>query len=165
MSPRDGWYHGVSSKPYRGEAIPLEADVTKAADCEAAVQTTLGGFVRLDILINNVGIVEAAGTAVNVDMDAWAQGLEVNVSSMVQMAKHAIPAMQKNDSETRGSIINMGSVTGQKGGTLRLLYQTSKGAAMSAHHAVDASEWIVFAVVYDVTALLAVFADVSVDAL
>ncbi|KAH4015970.1 hypothetical protein HBI09_204250 [Parastagonospora nodorum] len=132
-----------SSKPGRGRAIAFKADVTKATDCEAAVQLALNEFGRLDVLINNVGIGGAAGTAVDVDMEAWTKGLEINVSSMVQMAKYAIPAMLKNEGETRGRIINMGSVAGLKGGTPHLLYPTSKGAvvnmtrAMSAHHAAD----------------------------
>jgi NAD(P)-dependent dehydrogenase (short-subunit alcohol dehydrogenase family) len=51
--------------------------------------------------------------------------------------------MQKNEGEIRGSIVNMGSVAGLKGGTPHLLYPTSKGAvvnmtrAMAAHHAPD----------------------------
>lgn len=133
----------ASSKPHRGKAIPVKADVTKAEDCEAAVQRVLQEFGRLDILVNNVGIGGAAGTAVEVDMEAWAKGLEINVSSMVLMAKYCIPAMQKNGAETKGSIVNMGSVAGLKGGTPHLLYPTSKGAvvnmtrAMAAHHAAD----------------------------
>lgn len=133
----------TSSKPGRAKALPLKADVTKAGDCDAAVQLALKEFGRLDILVNNVGIGGAPGTAVDVDMEAWAKGLEINVSSMVQMAKYAIPAMQRNEGELKGSIINMGSVAGLKGGTPHLLYPTSKGAvvnmtrAMSAHHAAD----------------------------
>jgi NAD(P)-dependent dehydrogenase (short-subunit alcohol dehydrogenase family) len=133
----------AASKPHRGQVIPLKADVTKAEDCEKAAQTALHKFGRLDILVNNVGIGGAPGTAVEVDMEAWAKGLEINVSSMVQMAKYCIPAMQKNEGEVRGSIVNMGSVAGLKGGTPHLLYPTSKGAvvnmtrAMAAHHAAD----------------------------
>ncbi|KAH8727732.1 hypothetical protein GQ44DRAFT_647881 [Phaeosphaeriaceae sp. PMI808] len=132
-----------ASKPGRAKAIALQADVTKATDCEVAVQSALKEFGRLDILVNIVGIAGAPGTAVEVDMEAWAKGLEINVSSMVQMAKYAIPAMQKNEGETKGSIINMGSVAGLKGGTPHLLYPTSKGAvvnmtrAMAAHHGAD----------------------------
>ncbi|KAH7359694.1 short-chain dehydrogenase/reductase-like protein SDR [Pyrenochaeta sp. MPI-SDFR-AT-0127] len=133
----------VSSKPHRGRPIPLGSDVTKAADCEAAVQAALKEFGRVDILVNNVGIGGAPGTAVDVDMEAWAKGLEINVSSMVQMAKYCIPAMRRNEGEVKGSIVNMGSVAGLKGGTPHLLYPTSKGAvvnmtrAMAAHHAPD----------------------------
>ncbi|RYN25450.1 hypothetical protein AA0115_g7608 [Alternaria tenuissima] len=133
----------AASKPHRGRAIAMEADVTKAGDCEAAVTKALEEFGKLDILVNNVGIAGATGTAVDVDMETWAKGLEINVTSMVQMAKYCIPAMQRNDGEMKGSIINMGSVAGLKGGTPHLLYPTSKGAvvnmtrAMAAHHAPD----------------------------
>ncbi|KAH6622030.1 hypothetical protein C7974DRAFT_435101 [Boeremia exigua] len=131
------------ARSQRAKALAFKSDVTKAADCKAAVEAALKEFGRLDILVNNVGIGGAAGTAVEVDMEAWAKGLEINVSSMVQMAKYCIPAMQKNEREIRGSIVNMGSVAGLKGGTPHLLYPTSKGAvvnmtrAMAAHHASD----------------------------
>ncbi len=134
----------TSSTPgTRGTVIATRGDVTKAADCEAAVHLALEKFGRLDILVNNVGIAGAPGTAVEVDMEAWAKGLELNVSSMVTMTKYAVPAMKRNEGEIKGSIINMGSVAGLKGGTPHLLYPTSKGAvvnmtrAMAAHHAQD----------------------------
>lgn len=133
----------VNAQAGSGRAIAVQADVTSATACEEAVATALREFGRLDILVNNVGIGGAAGTAVNVDMADWARGLEINVSSMVQMTKYAVPAMAKNTGELRGSIVNMGSVAGLKGGTPHLLYPTSKGAivnmtrAMAAHHAAD----------------------------
>ncbi|KAL3463557.1 hypothetical protein BJX64DRAFT_298936 [Aspergillus heterothallicus] len=132
-------------KPY-GKAVAIQADVTVAHDCESVVQAALSTFSRLDILVNNVGIAGASGTAVEVDMGEWAKSLEVNVSSMVLVAKYAIPAMLRNErdeSGMRGSIVNMGSVAGLRGGTPHLLYPTSKGAvvqltrAMAAHHAGD----------------------------
>ncbi|KAL2868984.1 SDR family NAD(P)-dependent oxidoreductase [Aspergillus lucknowensis] len=132
-----------SSSSTYGSAIAVKADVTSATDCESVVQTALATFGRLDILVNNVGIAGAAGTAVEVDMESWAKSLEVNVSSMVLMAKYAIPAMKQNEGEIRGSIVNMGSVAGLRGGTPHLLYPTAKGAvvnmtrAMAAHHAAD----------------------------
>ncbi|KAF2715357.1 NAD(P)-binding protein [Pleomassaria siparia CBS 279.74] len=136
----------ITSSANYGKAIALQSDVTKATDCEDAVKTALQEFGRLDILVNNVGVGGASGTAVEVDMEAWAQGLEINVSSMVQITKYAVPSMlvgkeALGEGEGRGVIINMGSVAGLKGGTPHLLYPTSKGAvvnmtrAMAAHHA------------------------------
>ncbi|ELQ42276.1 xanthoxin dehydrogenase [Pyricularia oryzae Y34] len=135
----------VNAKPGRGTAIAMQGDVTKQADCDAAVQLALDKFGRLDVLVNNVGVGGAPGTAVEVDLEKFAQSLEVNVSSMVRMAKAAIPAMvrDKDGVEIKGSIVNMGSVAGMLGGTPHLLYPTSKGAvvnmtrAMAAHHAKD----------------------------
>lgn len=134
----------VNSKPdHRGKAMATKGDVTSASDCEAVVQLALKNFGRLDILVNNVGVSGAAGTAVDVDMEQWAKSLEINVSSMVQMTKYAVPVMLRNEGDSKGSIVNMGSVAGLKGGTPHLLYPTSKGAvvnmtrAMAAHHAQD----------------------------
>lgn len=134
----------ANSKPGRGKALAMEGDVTSPKVCEAIVQFALEKFGRLDILINNVGIIGAKGTAVDVDMEEWARGMDINVSSMVLMAKYAIPAMMKNDAlENKGVIVNLGSVAGLRGGTPSLLYPTSKGAvvnmtrAMAAHHAKD----------------------------
>ncbi|RDL39158.1 Uncharacterized protein BP5553_03498 [Venustampulla echinocandica] len=122
----------------KGKAIAFIGDVTKSEDCEKAVDMAVSEFGHLDILVNNVGIGGAKGMAVEVDMVEW---MELNVSSIVLMAKFAIPAMKKNTGQVRGAIVNMGSVAGLRGGTPHLLYPASKGAivnmmrAMAAHHA------------------------------
>lgn len=69
----------ANSKPGRGKALAVEGDVTSAKDCEAIVESALENFGRLDILINNVGIIGAKGTAVEVDMEEWARGMDINV--------------------------------------------------------------------------------------
>ncbi|KAJ5953304.1 hypothetical protein N7454_000200 [Penicillium verhagenii] len=131
----------ITSQPGRGNALSFRADVTCEKNCESAVRLAIEKFGRLDILVNNVGISGASGTAVDVDMEDWAKSMDVNVGSMVKMSKYAIPEMIKNGGEIRGSIVNMGSVAGLKGGTPHLLYPTAKGAvvnltrAMAAHHA------------------------------
>ncbi|KAM3437125.1 hypothetical protein NHJ13734_004772 [Beauveria thailandica] len=129
-----------------GSAVAIRADVTSDGDCSRCVSTAVAEYGRLDILVNNVGILGPSGTAENVDIAAWSKALEINVTSMMIMAKHAIPAMLKNapgDGSIRGSIVNMGSVAGLQGGTPSLLYPTSKGAvvnmtrAMAANHGQD----------------------------
>ena len=131
----------ISSDQTRGKAYAIQGDVTSARECQSIFDFTLQQFGRIDILVNNVGVAGAAGTAVNVDMAEWAHSMHVNVASMVQMSKSVIPAMQRNTEESKGSIVNMGSVAGLKGGTPHLLYPTAKGAvvnmtrAMAVHHA------------------------------
>ncbi|OHE98661.1 2-(S)-hydroxypropyl-CoM dehydrogenase [Colletotrichum orchidophilum] len=73
----------VAAKPGRGETLALQGDVTSSSDCENVVQMALQTFGRVDVLINNVGIAGAAGTAVDVDMEQWAKDFDVNVSSMM----------------------------------------------------------------------------------
>jgi NAD(P)-dependent dehydrogenase (short-subunit alcohol dehydrogenase family) len=114
-----------------------EADVTDPAACAAAVRQTVERWGRLDILVNNVGIAGPPGTAVEVDPAAWDQAMRVNVTSMMLMAKYAIPEMRKLGA---GAIVNIASVAGVTGGHPHLLYPTSKGAvvqltrAMAAQH-------------------------------
>ena len=132
----------------KGSAVAIQGDVTIEDDCYRVVDTAVKEFGRLDILVNNVGIIGAKGTAVETDVVAWAKGMEVNVASMMLMVKYAVAAMLANErleaeGQIRGSIVNLGSVAGLLGGTPSLLYPTSKGAvvnmtrAMAAHHARD----------------------------
>jgi NAD(P)-dependent dehydrogenase (short-subunit alcohol dehydrogenase family) len=115
-------------------------DVTKPADCERIVAETVQAWGRLDILVNNVGISGPSGTAVEVDPDEWDTAMQVNVKSMMLMAKYAIPEMIRAGA---GAIVNIASYAGLFGGHPGLLYPTSKGAvvnltrAMAAHHAKD----------------------------
>jgi NAD(P)-dependent dehydrogenase (short-subunit alcohol dehydrogenase family) len=123
-----------------GQSVVVEADVTRPEDCRRIVATAMERYGRLDVLVNNVGIAGPPGTAVEVDADAWSHGLLVNVTSMMLMAKHAIPAMLRNKG---GAIVNIASVAGLLGGHPNLLYATSKGAvvqmtrAMAVQHGKD----------------------------
>jgi NAD(P)-dependent dehydrogenase (short-subunit alcohol dehydrogenase family) len=129
----------------KGDAIAITCDVTSEEQVKSTVSQVISKYGRIDILVNIVGIGGARGTAVETDMAEWAKGMEVNVASMVITAKYCIPEMLKNDPSRgyRGSIVNMSSVAGLRGGTPHLMYPTSKGAivnmtrAMASHHAAD----------------------------
>jgi len=124
----------------QGACTVILTDVTDAAQCQRAVAETVKRWGKLDILVNNVGIDGPKGNAVEVDPDAWDKALRVNVTSMMLMAKYAIPEMRKVGG---GAIVNLASVAGLRGGNPNLLYTTSKGAvvqmtrAMAAHHGLD----------------------------
>lgn len=125
-----------------GEAFSVVADVSKEEECKHIVDETISKYGRLDILVNNVGIIGARGSATAVDMSDWDVGMGINVNSMVMMAKYAIPHMAKNEgNQYRGSIVNLSSIAGMRGGSPDLMYATSKGAiinmtrAMAEQHA------------------------------
>ena len=121
-----------------GEAIAYAADVARDGDCAAAVAAAVAAWARLDVLVNNVGIGGPPGSAVDLDLAQWQPAMNINVTSMMLMARHAIPTMAKAG---KGAIVNLASVAGLLGGQTGLLYQTSKGAvvnmtrAMATQHA------------------------------
>lgn len=123
-----------------GECLVVAADVSDAGGCETTVQSVADSWGRVDVLVNNVGIAGPLGTVVDVDLDAWAQCLRVNITTMMLMSRFAIPQMRKAGG---GSIVNMSSVAGLKGGHPRIAYSTTKGAvnsltqAMAIHHAAE----------------------------
>jgi NAD(P)-dependent dehydrogenase (short-subunit alcohol dehydrogenase family) len=123
-----------------GDAILVETDVANAESCKNAVDRALETYGAVNILINNVGVTGPPGTALEVDPDAFDRAMRVNVTSMVMMAKHAIPPMIEAGG---GAIVNLSSVSGLLGGHPSLLYPTSKTAvigltrSMAAHHALQ----------------------------
>ncbi|MFV0298190.1 MAG: SDR family NAD(P)-dependent oxidoreductase [Hyphomicrobiaceae bacterium] len=120
-----------------GTSMVVECDVTSDSSCAAAVAKTVSTWGRLDILVNNVGVGGSGGNAVDLNIEDWDRDLKINVTSMMLMARHAIPQMRKLKA---GAIVNIASVAGLKGGHTGLMYPTSKGAvvnmtrAMAAHH-------------------------------
>lgn len=123
-----------------GTAAAYACNVADANDAEATVQAVARELGPVDILVNNVGISGPKGPAVDLDLEAWNHALGVNVTSMMLMARYAIPHMRQRG---RGAIVNIASVAGLIGGNPNLLYPTSKGAvvnmtrAMAAHHGAE----------------------------
>jgi NAD(P)-dependent dehydrogenase (short-subunit alcohol dehydrogenase family) len=110
-----------------GRAVFIACDVTRAADCQHAVQTAVEKFGRLDILFNNAGIVRRADV-IGTTEDEWDRVMDVNVKSIFLMGKYAVPVMAKQGS---GAIVNSGSGWGIKGGRNAVSYCASKGAVVN----------------------------------
>jgi len=110
-----------------GEAAAHAADITDEAQCKAMVQAAVERWGRLDLLDNNVGIMHTA-TVVDEEADRWEHLMRVNVTSMVLVSKHAIPAMLAGG--RGGAIVNIASIAAlrPRGFTA---YSTSKGAVMT----------------------------------
>jgi NAD(P)-dependent dehydrogenase (short-subunit alcohol dehydrogenase family) len=120
-----------------GTSMVVAADVADQASCAAAVKTIADAWGRVDVLVNNVGIGGPIGNAVDVDPAAWEAAMRINVTSMMLMAKYAIPEMRKQGG---GAIVNISSIDGLRGGNPSLFYSASKGAvvnmtrSMASHH-------------------------------
>ena len=103
----------------------VRADVSKEADIKAMIDQTLEWFGRLDCLVNNAGIPSPMISLTETDATTIDQILAVNVRGVILGAKHAARVMLQTGS---GSIINIGSVAGHRGGLSAHVYSASKGA-------------------------------------
>ena len=101
-----------------GKAIGFATDVTNRAEVEALIQGAVDGLGRVDVLINNAGIMPIAPIEA-LKVDEWDRQIDVNIKGLLYGVAAALPHMQKQKS---GHIINMASVFGIKmfapGGTV-----------------------------------------------
>ena len=113
-----------------GEAIYRDADVSKAADCEAMVQAAESAFGRLDILFNNAGIMHHDdGDAQQTTDEVWQRTIDVNLKGVWLGCRHGIPALRRTGG---GSVINTASFVAIVGaGTPQIAYTASKGGVLA----------------------------------
>jgi len=109
-----------------GRACFERADVTLADDCRRLVDRALREFGRIDILLNNAGIIRRA-TILDLSEEDWDRVMAVNVKSIYLLSREVIPHMQKSGG---GSIINTASGWGLAGGMRAAVYCASKGAVV-----------------------------------
>jgi NAD(P)-dependent dehydrogenase (short-subunit alcohol dehydrogenase family) len=92
-----------------GEAIFIEADVSKAADVEKMIKTTLDKYRRIDILYNNAGVMGAYAFTADTPEKKWDTILNINLKGVFLGSKHVIPVMLNQGG---GVIINTASTAG-----------------------------------------------------
>ncbi len=92
--------------------IGLACDVTRKADCDAAVQAVLEAFGHIDILVNNAGITQPL-KIMEITHENYDAVLDVNLLGTLNMSQAVIPHMRGRKT---GSIVNMSSVSAQRGG-------------------------------------------------
>lgn len=112
-------------KAVGGEAIAVQADVTKQADIDNMVAKTKEAFGdKLDILVNVAGGLFARKTLTEIDESFFDLVMDVNFKSVVFVTKAFRPMMGAG-----GSIINFASQAGRDGGGPGAgIYAASKGA-------------------------------------
>ena len=91
-----------------GTAIAVQADVSRSTDVVRLVEQTLDRFGRIDVLVNNAGVMVAKGV-LETSEDDWDVTIDVNLKGAYLCSKAVAPVMIRQGS---GSIVNMSSNSG-----------------------------------------------------
>jgi NAD(P)-dependent dehydrogenase (short-subunit alcohol dehydrogenase family) len=110
----------IQSKFYR-------CDVSQGSDCQKTVSEVLEDFKKIDILVNNAGII-LRKDILELREAEWDEVMNANLKSVYLLSHYVIPSMVKNGG---GSIINIGSGWGLKGGPKAAVYCAAKGGMVN----------------------------------
>ncbi|MEM6547010.1 MAG: SDR family NAD(P)-dependent oxidoreductase [Pseudomonadota bacterium] len=109
---RDGTGAETQASALGDGHIGLACDVTDRASVESAVAATLTAFGRIDSLVNNAGITSPQ-RLMEVDDATYDAVMDVSMRGTLHMTQAVVPAMR---AAGQGSIVNMSSVSAQRGG-------------------------------------------------
>lgn len=105
-----------------GSACSLAVDVTRSGDADRLAETAVSVFGRLDIHVNNAGI-SITKLFLDLTREDFQRNLDVNLTGAFLCGQAAAKAMLVHKS---GRIINITSLSGQRGGVARAAYGASK---------------------------------------
>lgn len=98
-------------------------DITETSQVDRLVGETIDTFGRIDVLVNAAGIIKS-GNIENTTLDEWDKMMNVNVRSMFYLIQKCVPHL----TASKGSIVNVSSVTGTRAFPNVLAYCVSKAA-------------------------------------
>jgi NADP-dependent 3-hydroxy acid dehydrogenase YdfG len=99
-----------------GRALVIQTDVTDQSQAKAAVEQTVTELGRLDILINNAGVM-LLGPVVGAPIEEWERMISLNLLGLLYTAHAALPHLLKaaEDSQRRvADLVNVSSVAGRR---------------------------------------------------
>jgi len=106
----------------------VRTDVASEADVKAMIDQTVAAFGRVDCLVNNAALPAPMVSITEIDVATIDRLLAVNVRGVLLGIKHVAPVMLKQGG---GSIINIGSMAGIRGGVSGHIYSATKGAVLA----------------------------------
>ena len=106
------------------EAVAVPGDITRQEVVDAAVAACSG---RLDVLVNNAGIMDYFLPVDSVDDETWARVLDVNTTAVMRFCRAAVPVMKEVGG---GAIVNVASAAAIMGGAAGVAYTASKHAVV-----------------------------------
>lgn len=105
-----------------GEALTVEAELSRPEECKKAVEETLNALGRIDGLVNNAGHNDGVGLASG-NYEAFVSSLHKNLVHYYLMAHHALDALKAS----KGSIVNISSKSAETGQGNTSAYAASNG--------------------------------------
>ena len=93
-----------------GQAAAMQVDVTRRAEVDAFVQAATEKFGRMDVLVNNAGLMALAPIAKTL-VDEWDRMVDINIKGVLYGIAAALPVFAR---QKGGHIINIASVAGHK---------------------------------------------------
>jgi len=123
----DGAAAEAAAKKIGGGAISLAADVTKAADVDAAVRRVVDAWGRLDILVNNAGITGRSFPIWELSDEDWRRVIDADLTSVFLCCRAAVKVMLGQGS---GRIINIASIAGKEGNPTLVPYSAAKAGVI-----------------------------------
>jgi NADP-dependent 3-hydroxy acid dehydrogenase YdfG len=106
------------------EALAVTTDVTDREEVQALVDAAVERFGRIDVLINNAGIMPLSPLEM-LRVDEWDRAIDVNVKGVLYGIAAALPYMKEQES---GHVINVSSVAGHTIGPGGAVYSATKYA-------------------------------------
>lgn len=119
-----------------GLAVGIQLDVTNDESVARALDEARSAFGRIDVLVNNAGILSRR-PAEDTVTDDWIRELEVNLGGAMRCSRAAFESLRGGEFPC---VINMGSVASSLGLPLRLAYSTAK-AGIAGLTRTLATEW------------------------
>jgi 3-oxoacyl-[acyl-carrier protein] reductase len=107
-------------------AVCAQLDVSSRLSIQGVVNLAVETFGRIDVLVNNAGIIQQK-PFLEVSDEDWGQIMDVNLKGAFLCAQEVFPVMKE---QKEGVIINMASSGGQLGGPLALHYSASKAGVI-----------------------------------
>lgn len=89
-----------------GTAVKIAADISVESECRKVIDQTLSRFGRVDVLVNNAGLLGSRVEVTAIEADEWRKVFDTNVAGVFMLSKFAALKMRETGS---GSIINMTS--------------------------------------------------------